>query len=163
MNFRPQSHMAIFFFGPVSWRAAALYNGFDTIPGLSEQLVFPISGLFYGILAHKIIREKWGADQIAKSWLYSLLVVHLLFTGLWVFMILANFYLYNWMSTSLDYHWIENRIENCILLITDGNLYCRLKRSPKGTRFRVSSKRLSPEINILIQSPIQELIEPDVA
>ena len=95
-----------FFLGPERWRALALYNGFDTFPGLSEQMLFPISAVFYGLLAQKVIRKKWGADPKAKKWLYSLLGIHFLFVGLWVFMMLANFSLYNWMSTSLDYHWI---------------------------------------------------------
>ena len=45
----------------------------------------------------------------------------------------------------------------------EGNSYCRLKRSAKGPRFNVSSERLSPEIDIFIQSPIPKITEPNNA
>ena len=54
-----------------------------------------------------------------------------------------------------------NKNEN--LLILEGNSYCRLKRSGKGPLCQVSSERLSPEIDILIRSPIGKLTKPEVA
>ena len=53
--------------------------------------------------------------------------------------------------------------KNCTIFIPEGNSYCRLKGSAKEPRFKVSSERLSQEINILIRSPILKLTEIDVA
>ena len=57
------------------------------------------------------------------------------------------------------------KIENFTVSIPEkipGNSYCRLKSRAKGTQFKISSERLSPEIDILIRSTIPELTEIDV-
>ena len=52
----------------------------------------------------------------------------------------------------------EKKIEMCTILIPRGNLYCR-----QVPRFIAQPKGLSPEINMLIRSPIQVLTEAAVA
>ena len=57
----------------------------------------------------------------------------------------------------------KNENENGTMSIPRGNSYCCRKSSAKGPRFKVSSKGVSPEIDILIQSPIEVLTEAGVA
>ena len=54
------------------------------------------------------------------------------------------------------------KIGICPLLIPDGNSYCRRKSSARGPWFKVSSERLSTEIDILIRSPIQVQTKADI-
>ena len=48
-----------------------------------------------------------------------------------------------------------NKMENCTISTPKGNSYCRRKSSAGGHRFKVSSERLSTEIDIIIRSPIK--------
>ena len=58
---------------------------------------------------------------------------------------------------------MKNEIENCTILISKGNSYCRRKSSARGPRFKVSSKGLSAESDILLQSPIHVQTKADFA
>ena len=81
--------------------------------------------------------------------------------------IYSPFWMVPWFSSLNTTRWLllwgKLKIENCTVLIPEGKSYCRLKRSAKGPWFKVSSKRLSPDIDILIQSHIPKLTELDVA
>ena len=53
--------------------------------------------------------------------------------------------------------------ENCNISIPEGNSYRDLKRSAKGPCFKVSSERLSPEIDIQMRPIIPKLTQLNVA
>ncbi|GJM33750.1 MAG: hypothetical protein DHS20C18_27510 [Saprospiraceae bacterium] len=97
---------AVFFFGPEPWRHLGRYNGYDHYPGLAEQVVFVISGIYYWWLCKMILKERDDLEQTGKTWLSRLLILQLFLVGLWALMLCINFALYSLMSTSLDYHLI---------------------------------------------------------
>ncbi|WP_170110248.1 helix-turn-helix domain-containing protein [Flavilitoribacter nigricans] len=96
----------VLFIGEPSWRYSALYNGFDHYPAWSEQLVFLFSGTYYGWNTGILVPRKTEGPGPQRKWLYGLLGAHFIFIVLWAILLLANFFLYNGMSTSLEYHWI---------------------------------------------------------
>ena len=57
----------------------------------------------------------------------------------------------------------EKLNENCTLLISKGNSYCRHKSTARDPWFKVSFEGLSREIDILIQSSIKIQAEVDVS
>ncbi len=95
---------AIFFFGPESWRDFARYNNYDHYPGLAEQLVFVVSGIYYWRLTAQLLTSGEKVDGTRRRWLRSLLIFQMLFVALWGLMITVNFIFYSLMSTSLDFH-----------------------------------------------------------
>ena len=57
----------------------------------------------------------------------------------------------------------ENQNQNYTMLIPKEYSYCCRKSTARGPRFKVSSKGLSAEIDILQRSPIQVHTKADVA
>lgn len=94
----------VLFAGKPEWRTAATFNSFDHYPAWAEQLAFLVSGTFYGWRTYCLVRQKAALTTRQYRWFNGILGAHFGFILLWAFMLLSNFWLYNGMSTSLEYH-----------------------------------------------------------
>lgn len=107
------------FFAPPDWRRLAIYNNYDNFPGLAEQLTFIGSGIFYTVLAEKMMCRSDQATRRFQKWYRQQRVFLASAVTSLAVMILVNLYYYNLMSTWLDYHplWF------CIAVFTMWNTY----------------------------------------
>lgn len=96
---------SLLFLGPSAWRDWTTYNGFDHFLALAEQFTFLISGAYYGWLSWRLFGPK--EMQIGeRKWLVQLLLFQGLIWLSWLFLLSINLFLFDMMSTSLDYHLI---------------------------------------------------------
>lgn len=110
LHFLPALLMVLFtlllFVGKTSWRDGTLYNAFDHYPAWAEQLVFLVSGIYYGLRTYRLTVREQHLSAESVRWFKGLLGAHVGFIGLWTIMLVSNFLLYHSMATSLEYHWI---------------------------------------------------------
>ncbi|MBC7775176.1 MAG: AraC family transcriptional regulator [Phycisphaerae bacterium] len=92
------------FFGLESWRELAIYNNYDHFPGLSEQLTFIVSGIFYSFLIGKTIRDSEYLEPRSQQWQLQLRLFLVALILSLAAMIIGNFFYFDLMSTWLDYH-----------------------------------------------------------
>ncbi len=96
---------SILFLGPSAWRDWATYNGFDHFLAVAEQFTFLISGAYYGWLSWSLFEPR--EMQIReRKWLMQLLLFQGIIWVSWLFLLSINLFLFDMMSTSLDYHLI---------------------------------------------------------
>lgn len=146
----------VFFLGKSSRRASGRYNDFDQFPALAEQVVFLISGVLYLWFARQTMDDQREEVRASRKWFSFLFVVQGTLILLWAFMLGSNFFLYNLMSTSLDYHWIWSFTA---LVSLTGSYFIIFRRELLFPKFSLREARLGEEDTRRLRLQLDRLME----